>query len=180
MTVGVTYTPTAALTGPATLVPTFAASTVTPINTLTVTPCTTSLLFPFVTNVAGFETGIAITNTTTDNLKNGGTASVASPSTGTCTLWFYGGSATNPPSFTTPTSLGVFSSTSAPVYANTLTSMAGPGFQGYAIATCNFVDAHAFAYIVDNFGTASGTAEGYLALVLDSKRANDASPGLGN
>jgi len=186
MTVAVTYTPTAALTGPASLIPTFAASTAS-INTLTVSACTTSLLFPFITNVSGFETGLAIANTTTDNLgKNG--ASSASPTTGTCTISFYGNGATNPAAFTT-TALGAYSASpaAAPVYANVLTSMAGANFTGYAIATCNFNDAHGFGYIVDNFGQTNGTAQGFVAIVLPSNRSsgsdatpNNATPGLGN
>ena len=36
------------------------------VNTITFKACTTTLLFPFVTNANGFETGIAISNTTKD------------------------------------------------------------------------------------------------------------------
>jgi hypothetical protein len=186
MTIAATYIPAAAITGPQATVPTFAVSTVAAINSVTVTPCQTTLLFPFVTNAAGFETGIAIANTTTDNLAKSGAASSASASSGTCTIWFYGNTATQPASFTTPAAFGVYSSTqtTGPVYANTLTSMAVPNFTGYAIAQCNFLDAHGFGYIVDNFGQSSGTAEGYLALVLPASRsAADAASttvGLGN
>jgi hypothetical protein len=143
MTVAVTYVPVATVSGPAASVPTFAASTVTPLNTLTVTPCQTTLIFPFVTNSTGFETGIAIANTTTDNLAKNGTASSATPTAGTCVINVYDSAATLPTAFTTPT-IGV----GAPVYANTLTSMFGGNVSGYAIALCNFLDAHAFAYIV--------------------------------
>jgi hypothetical protein len=177
MTVSVAYVPTAALTGPASLIPTFIASTATPINTLTVTACTTTLLFPYITNAAGFETGIAIANTTTDNLKNSSSnplgVSSVTPTSGVCTLNFYGNTATQPTAFLTPTTLGVFSATSAPVYANTLSNMAGvPNFSGYAIASCNFLDAHGFAFIADGtLGTPNGLAEGYLAVTLPSSRA---------
>ncbi len=47
--------------------------------------CTTALLYPYVVNTAGFDTGLAIANTTTDPF--GTTAQV-----GTCTLNFYGSS----------------------------------------------------------------------------------------
>jgi hypothetical protein len=176
ITAAVTYIPTGTVSGPAATIPTFLASTATPLNTLTVTACTTTLLFPFVTNASGFETGIAIANTTTDNLKNEtataqGTSS-ATPTSGTCLLSFYGNVATQPAGFTTP-SIGAYSASpaQAPVYANTLTSMAVPNFTGYAIAYCNFLDAHGFGYIVDNFGQSSGTAEGYLALVMNNSRS---------
>jgi len=169
MTAAVTYVPTGAPTGPTAVIPTFAVSTATPLNTLTVTPCLTTLLFPFVTNVAGFETGIAIANTTTDNLKNGGNSVTAA--SGTCTLNFYGNTATQPTAFTTG-SIGVMSTTNTtgPVFANTLTAMGPLGFTGYAIASCNFLDAHGFTYIISQFGTSSATAEGVLAVVLPNGR----------
>jgi len=180
MTAAVTYTPAAAVTGPTGGIPTFAVSTATPFNTLTVTPCQTTLLFPFVTNSSGFETGLAISNMTTDNLAKNGTASSAAPSSGTCVVNFYGNTATQPTAFTTP-SMGAFSASpaQAPVYANTLTSMAVPNFTGYAIALCNFLDAHGFAYIVDNFGQSSGTAEGYVADVIAGANRGGADGGLG-
>ena len=62
-------------------------------------------------------------------------------------------------------------------YAFTLTQSLGVSatnpatFQGYVIAQCNFVDAHAFAYILGGlqpgmFVNPNNTAMGYLALVL--------------
>jgi len=189
LTAALSYAPTATVTGPTSLIPTFAASTAAPLSTITVTACTTTLLFPYVTNVAGFETGIAISNTTTDNLKNVGSTSTpagtnsASASTGTCILNFYGNTATQPPAFLTPVPLGVYSASTgaAPVYANTLTGMSGAtGFSGYVIASCNFVDAHGFAFIVDGtLGQPNGLAEGYLALVTANSRGS-AEGGLNN
>jgi hypothetical protein len=175
MTALVTYTPTAALTGPASAVPTFAPSTATALNTATVANCSTTLLFPYVTNATGFETGIAIANTTTDNLKLLPTpGSTATPTTGTCTLNFYGNAA-SPTATVTPT-LGAYTAaapTVVPVYANILTSMVGSsGFSGYAIASCTFLDAHGFAFITDTTGTFSGT-EGYIATVIPSNRTEN-------
>ena len=37
-----------------------------PVMVVEIDDCTTTLLFPFVTNQAGFDTGIAITNTSAD------------------------------------------------------------------------------------------------------------------
>lgn len=168
----VTYSPTGTLTGPATSVPTFAASTATAIPTATIANCSTTLLFPYVTNASGFETGIAVSNTTTDNLKIFPVpGSAATPTTGTCTLNFYGNAA-QPTATVTPT-LGAYTTaapTVVPVYANTLTAMVGSsGFTGYAIASCNFLDGHGFAFITDASGTFSG-AMGYLATVVPSSR----------
>jgi len=190
VTASLVYAPTATVTGPTSLIPTFAASTVAPLNTITVTACSTTLLFPYVTNVAGFETGLAIANTTTDNLKNVGSTSTpngissATATTGTCTFNFYGNTAVQPAPFPTPVPLGVYNATTgaAPVYANTLTSMllGATSFSGYAIASCNFVDAHGFAFIIDGtLGQPTGVAEGYLALQTANSRGN-AETGLNN
>jgi hypothetical protein len=118
--------------------------------------CTTALLYPYVINVSGFDTGLAIANTTTDNLGSGGTSSVSAQQ-GTCSLYFYGTAqpTTNP--FVTPTVA------TATVYA-TLASTVAPGFDGYMIANCNFQDAHGFAFVSD-IG-ARQLAMGYLPLVL--------------
>jgi hypothetical protein len=112
--------------------------------------CTTAMLFPYVINVNGFDTGMAIANTTTDPF---GTTAQA----GTCSLYFYGSSAPTTEPFVTPT---VATGT---VYAN-LASTLAPGFSGYMIANCNFQYAHGFAFISDV--GARNLAMGYLALVF--------------
>jgi hypothetical protein len=172
------YAPAAAVTGPASGIPTFAVSTATPINGSTITICQTTLMFPYVTNATGFETGIAISNTTTDNLKTTG-GSVATPTNGTCTLNFYGNAA-QPTATVTPT-LGAYSAaapTVVPVFANILTNMVGSGgFSGYAIAQCNFQEAHGFAFITDTTGTFSGT-EGYLAVIVPNTRGENTETSL--
>jgi len=61
--------------------------------------CTTALLFPYITTVTGFETGIAIANTTMDPFGTGNQS-------GTCNLYWYGnnnGGSTNTPIPLTPT-----------------------------------------------------------------------------
>jgi hypothetical protein len=113
--------------------------------------CVTNLLFPFVTNQAGFDTGIAIAATSQDPF---GTVLQS----GTCTLNFYGAGA--PAAFTTPTV------TAGTVYT-TLASTVSAGFQGYMIAQCKFQFAHGFAFITDGFGgPGRGLSEGYLPLIL--------------
>jgi len=174
--------------GLAASIPIFATTTNTPIALQSIVLCNTTLLFPYVTNAAGFETGIAIANTTTDNLF-GATAttngtSLASPTPGTCLLNFYGGQAALGP-FQTST-IGAFAAgppVIQPVYANTLSSItsAAPGFTGYAIAQCNFLDAHGFAFILDGSGTGTASGpEGYLATVIPRLTTGGADGGDGN
>jgi hypothetical protein len=116
--------------------------------------CTTDLLYPYVINTNGFDTGLAIANTSTDPF--GTTAQV-----GTCQLNFYGSTAPSGP-FTTP------SIATGTVYAN-LASTLAPGFSGYIIAVCNFQYAHGFAFVSDV--GARNLAMGYLALVFNSGTA---------
>jgi hypothetical protein len=121
--------------------------------------CLTNLLFPFVTNQAGFDTGLAIANTSRDPFGT-------SVQSGTCTLNAYGANA--PAAITSPTV------TPDAIYT-ALASTAMPNFQGYVIAQCRFQFAHGFAFISD-LG-ARNLAMGYLALVIpadtDGTRAAD-------
>lgn len=127
---------------------------------LTVNACSTNLLFPFVTNQAGFDTGLAIANTSLDPF---GTKTQQ----GACVINYYGGS--------TGGGAAPAAATSPVVAAGTeliflLSSGGGgvaatPGFQGYIIAQCAFQYAHGFAFVSD-LG-AKNLAEGYLALVMD-------------
>jgi len=118
-------------------------------------PTKASLLFPFVTNQAGFDTGMSISNTAKDPFGTTG-------QTGTCTLYYYGAAApTNP--ITTPSL--------APGDTYTfLASTTVPGFQGYMIAICNFPFAHGFAFISD-LG-ARNLAMGYLPTYICYPRTN--------
>jgi hypothetical protein len=126
------------------------ADTSTAANIITINLCQTALLFPFVTSAGGFDTGIAIANTTTDPF---GTRNQS----GTCTLNFYGASP-NPTPFTTA------SVATGTVYSDLVSARAGQNFTGYMIALCNFQLAHGFAFVSD-IG-ARNLAMGYLALVL--------------
>jgi len=122
--------------------------TSTASNAISVSVCRTNLLFPFVTNTAGFDTGLAISNTSTDPF---GTAAQQGP----CTLNFYGSNA--------PAAVTTASIASGTTYTN-LASLASPNFQGYVIAVCNFQYAHGFAFVSD-LG-ARNLAMGYLALII--------------
>lgn len=119
-----------------------------------VLPCQTTLLFPFVTNQSGFETGMAISNTSLDPF---GTTTSA----GTCALSFYGA---NQPSAAITTA----SVAAGTTYAATVSSLGMVNFQGYMIGTCNFKLAHGFAFVQGNPGASNSTAMGYLPLVLNN------------
>lgn len=130
-------------------------------NLFAVNACSCNLLFPFVTNQAGFDTGVAIANTSLDPF---GTPTQA----GTVTLNYYGG--------TTGGGAAPAAQTSQTVNAGnelvfTLSNggnlgiAATPGFQGYIIAQMRFQYCHGFAFISD-LG-AQRLAEGYLAIQLD-------------
>jgi hypothetical protein len=142
--------------------------------------CVTNLLFPFVSARGGFDTGMAISNTTLDNSVDmpGGTNKVPFNTTkqnGACTLYYFGdkedGTSLSKPIQTS----GVINAGKQLVY----TLFGGgsgidatPGFQGYIIARCAFQKGHGFAFISD-LG-AQKLALGYLALIMgDSTSSRD-------
>jgi hypothetical protein len=173
----VSYYPTGTATSPSPVVPQFAAPTGTPTNASAINGCQTSLLFPFVTNQLGFDTGIAISNTSQDALSTVKTAanypSSVAPQSGTCTLSFFGNTAPSP-----ATGVAMSAATAAGATSVFTISQVAPGFQGYMIASCPFLYAHGFAFITYDLTQANGVAEGYLAPVLAPGRlpgANGAS-----
>jgi hypothetical protein len=128
------------------------ADTSTAANIFTVVPCLTTLLFPYVTNQAGFDTGLAISATATDPFGT-------TPQSGTCTLNWYGAAFTG----ATPTPVVNSGTTYVTLVSTTLNNVTG-GFSGYMIAVCRFQYAHGFAFISD-LG-ARNLAMGYLALII--------------
>jgi hypothetical protein len=131
------------------------------INGYVIAQCATNLLFPFVTNQAGYDTGLAIASTSSDPF---GTALQS----GTCTLNFYGSGA--PAAFVTPTV------TAGTVWTG-LTSNIAAGFQGYMIAQCKFQYGHGFAFIKDGYGgPGQGLSEGYLALIIPDTSITSRAP----
>ncbi len=136
----------------------------------TITKESTALLFAFVSNQLGYDTSIAISNTTLVT----GTGLGAVPMQGVCTLNYYCGQTgcTNPTAQTT----------NAPIPAGqqlTLTMSGGgnygiaatPGFQGYIIAQCYFPFARGFAYISAQgaLPTSNGASMGYIAEILEDR-----------
>ncbi len=161
-TVNVSFAPlsndgTASATDP---IPRF-GDTSTPLSALDINLCTCDLLFPFVTNQSGFDTGIALANTSLDPFGTG-------PQQGTVKLYYFGstaGGGVAPPPFVTQT---------VPAGQELIFNLSGggnfgvpavPGFEGYIISVADFQYCHAFAFISDV--GAQKLAEGYLAIQLD-------------
>lgn len=136
-------------------------------NFVTNGPCTTTLLFPFVANIAGFDTGFAFANTSSDDAAFG-TGAGAGAQSGTCTLNLFPADGTAAVSTTTAS---IAAGATGTVVQSAVTAFAG--LSGYVIARCNFQYAHGFAFIVDNFGVgAPNTAQGYLALIIPDPTLN--------
>ncbi len=94
------------------------------------TPRSTSspqrFLLPYISNQSGFDSGIAITNTSLDPFGT-------TPTSGTCTIRFFRGASNPAPSITSIIAAGG-------IYT-TLLSVIAPGFSGYATVDCNFTGA---------------------------------------
>jgi len=171
ITVTLSYAPTPTNAGgpSATLtIPRFAPENPTSSPILSLNLCTTALLFPYVTTVTGYDTGIAISNTTSDPFNTPNQA-------GTCEMYWYGG----PPGATTaatpvaPTVLGAGGvNNSTPILTGTTaltiaSQSTGVGFSGYMIALCNFQYAHGYANVTD-VGVRN-IMSSYLALVITDR-----------
>jgi hypothetical protein len=148
---------------------------------LEVVKCSCNLLFPYVTQAPGYDTGIAIANTTADPYGTAGQY-------GAVTFNSYNGSTSTPiPQCTNTTSPGSCTgtlTTLGPGQVLTYTLYNGStqwglnnsavGFTGYIIVQAQFQYCHAFAFIGGLGGgpavnsTTNGLSEGYLALVLDA------------
>jgi hypothetical protein len=149
-----------------------------PLNVISVVKCACDLLFPFVSSSLGFDTGIAIANTSLDP----GAAVLgigAVPQQGTVTFYYFGtgNNGAAPPASQTSANVPagqvltyVLSSGGGAIgnNANGLDNRAN-GFTGYIIAQAGFQYCHAYAFISALGGgpTSSGVSEGYLGLILD-------------
>ena len=130
---------------------------------LNIAICQTALLYPYVINTNGFDTGLAVANTTQDPFGT-------SAQSGYCSIYWYGSAApsTNPGFLgnagyqtTTPTSSQLVAAGTIQAWG---ASVVAPGFSGYVIAVCNFQYAHGFAFVSD-LG-ARNLAMGYLADII--------------
>jgi hypothetical protein len=136
-----------------------------------VSDCVTNLLFPWVVVDAPggtYDTGIAIANTSKDEYAVG----AALAQSGSCALTGFkmeDGSAVA----MTPTLGPIDGGATGTVVLSTHSEFVG--FRGYVIAVCQFQNAHAFAYITDEFA-GNRTSQGYLALVIPNPGVSARSP----
>jgi len=167
-------------------------------NLFGIVKCSCNLLFPYVTQAPGYDTGIAIANTTADPY---GTTNQF----GSVQMWYYGtltnGGAAPGTQCTNTASPGTCPGTTTVGAGQVLTytlyngsaqwglDNRGAGFTGYMIAQAQFQYCHAFAFIGGLGGgpavnsSTNGLSEGYLALVLDLAglpRTNIVGESLGN
>jgi len=154
----------------------------TAANLYGIVKCSCNLLFPYVTQAPGYDTGIAIANTTADPY---GTANQL----GTLEMWYYGtlanGGAAPSPQCTNVASPGTCPGTTTIPAGQVLTytlyngstqwglDNRGAGFTGYMITQAQFQLCHGFAFIsaLGAGPTSPGLSEGYIALVLDGSTA---------
>jgi hypothetical protein len=148
-----------------------------PLNIIEVVKCACDILFPFVSAQSGFDTGIAIANTSLD--PGGAFGFGATPQQGAITFFYFGvgNNGAAPPASQTS---GVVPAGQVLTYvlssgggaigtgANGLDNRAN-GFQGYIIAQASFQWCHAYAFISPLGGgpVSSGVSEGYLGIILD-------------
>ena len=152
-------------------------------NLFGVVKCACNLLFPYVTQAPGYDTGIAVANTTMDPY---GTTNQF----GAVQMWYYGslanGGAAPGTQCTNTASPGTCPGTTTVAAGQVLTytlyngsaqwglDNRGAGFTGYMIVQSQFQYCHAFAFIGGLGGgpavnsSTNGLSEGYLALVLDA------------
>ena len=106
--------------------------------------CATTLLFPFVFHQSGFDTGIAISNTSSES--------------GSCAINYHG--AGGPDHHESPLIAG-----GGQLIFTLSSTVDTTGFQGYLVAVCDFRKAYGFALILDGFGEIDSTLGlGYLAV----------------
>ena len=152
-------------------------------NLFGIVKCNCNMLFPYVTQAPGYDTGIAIANTTADPYGT-------TPQQGAIEFWYYGtltnGGAAPGTQCTNTASPGTCPGTTVVAGGQVLTytlyngsaqwglDNRGAGFTGYLIAQAQFQYCHAFAFIGGLGGgpavnsSTNGLSEGYLALILDA------------
>jgi len=161
-------------------IPRYAEEQVGPATLAGVVGANTTLLIPFATTVtaAGYDTGIALSNSTKDPGKSAMGVSPAIPQSGTVTFYFYPQApATAGFTYTTKAGspgVGLDASGNLPsgsTYSVLLSQLlAGAGqpadFTGYIFVISNFTNAHCL-YVATNF---AGFAQGAMALVITGNR----------
>jgi hypothetical protein len=135
-----------------------------PVNFFTINPTQTILLYPFVSDISNFNTGIAVANTGSDS-----TTFKTKGQTGSITLFFF---PSNLPSFSVTPAAGVGRGLNAngqlapgAVFAaglDTLLQAAGQAalvgkFDGYVIVLCQFNYGHGYTEIFNSAGNGTAT-----------------------
>jgi hypothetical protein len=148
-----------------------------PLNLFEIVKCACDTLFPFVASTGGFDTGIAIANTSLDPGATYGFG--ATPQQGVVQFFYFGvgNNGAAPPASQTS---GVVPAGQVLTYVLSSgggaigTSASGldnraAGFEGYIIAQAGFQYCHSFAFIsaLGAGPTSAGISEGYLGLILD-------------
>jgi hypothetical protein len=164
-------------------VPRFVPGT-TPVNLFTVFKCACDILFPYVVSAGGYDTGIAVANTSLDPGTAFGFSGV--PQSGSVQFWYYGtgssGGAPPTTQCTNTTSPGTCPGTTVVPQGQVLTYVLSTGssfwgldnrangFIGYIIAQAQFQYCHAFAFIgaLGQGPLNPGISEGYLALIMNN------------
>lgn len=150
-----------------------------PTTFMTVVRCSTTLLFPFVSNRFGFDTGLAISNTSMDWK---GTA----PQKGRCMIHYIGNTGNDGPMPDDDLSEiieGGEQVTWTLSMGNGVWGLNGaPDFQGFVVAMCEFQWAHGYAFITDATSAIPNFAQGYLALIMqfDVDKDRQLSCGVGD
>jgi hypothetical protein len=154
-------------TAPATAIPLFDGSAeAKPLPVVDFSDCQTFLLFPYVTDEFGWDTGLAVSNTSLDPFATDPALSpylgrgAAKPQTGPIIFYTYSGGTQY--KYTTPTAVVPGSA-----YTTDVATIAPPNaVSGYVIAVCDFENAHGYAIVLTNFGLSDAVAANYIATVL--------------
>jgi hypothetical protein len=149
-----------------------------------VTKCVTNILFPYVANVVGYDTGIAIANTSYDINAIAPTTTTQS---GPLTLYLYKAFAEPGPA-PAPATLTIPNVAAGNTWGGTMSTVPQfAGSVGYVIAVAQFQYAHGFAFISLADATGLRLAQGYVGNIIpdtaltSAKRAASpaAAPGSG-
>jgi hypothetical protein len=166
----------AVLAGP---FPRYAATEVGPTTIVSIPAANTTMLIPFAARIvsSGYDTGIAIANTTTDpGATVLGFVPVAVKQSGTITFYFYPQTGTAFSLTTSSTSPGTGLTAGSLATGGTYTVLlsqllaaasAPADFTGYIIAMCNFTNSHG-QYLISDF---KGFTNGSQILVIPNTRA---------
>ncbi len=132
-------------------------------RTLGPASCNTNLTFPFVTNQAGFTTGVVIT----PEPERAGSQAATGGRPGSCSLHYYGSDADGQPVVLVQKS-AVIETGEQLVFTlsagNQASNLAGVSqFRGYLVAVCANPQVSGYAFLSDGFGGIADLAMGYLA-----------------